>query len=533
MNQPFTLTYSFDDTKGYAGCTPPDAGCVSERWGNVVSNPGTAVLEIAGVSYTFGMIGIDSDDVNVVMSYAQLDDFSFGQIASYFVQDGLGGTGIDSVYGYILPSPDTLSLTSWSDAYSSSQLVHNPFTFYINLTNGSNATGSLLPTSVVSSGLQSGTGGGAGTAGLQFVPVTPCRVADTRGATGDFGGPEIGAGATRSFSIPQSPCNIPSTAVAYSLNVTAVPDAALNYLTMWPAGEAQPNVSTLNSDGRIKANAAIVPAGVYGGVSVFVSDASNVILDIDGYFAPAGTASALAFYPVTPCRVADTRGATASLGGPFLAGGSSRSFPMQSSVCGLPTNAAAYSLNVTAIPHAKLNYLTSWPTGQSQPNVSTLNSPTGAVAANAAIIPAGSGGAVSLYVSDDADVILDVNGYFAAPATGGLSLYPTAPCRALDTRSASGLLNGVLAVDVEGGTCAPPATAQAYVLNATVVPSGPLSYVTLWPDGEVQPNVSTLNADDGAITSNLAILPTSDGVVRAFSSGSTQLLLDLSSYFAP
>jgi FtsP/CotA-like multicopper oxidase with cupredoxin domain len=368
---------------------------------------------------------------------------------------------------------------------------------------------------------------------LQFVAVTPCRVADTRGAAGAFGGPELAAGATREFNVPQSACNIPSTAVAYSLNVTVVPNAALNYLTLWPAGQAQPDVSTLNSDGRVKANAAIASAGSNGGVDVFVTDATQVILDIDGYFVPAGTASALAFYSVTPCRIADTRKAAGPLGGPFLAGGTSRAFPLLSSGCGLPASAQAYSLNVTAVPHSTLNYLTTWPTGQAQPNVSTLNASTGAVTANAAIVPAGSGGEVSLFVYDDADVILDVNGYFAPPATGGLSLYTTTPCRALDTRPVP-LNQGLsLVVNIQGSTCAPPASAQAFVLNATVVPTGPLVYLTLWPDGVALPNVSTLNADDGAITSNMAIVPTTDGSVDAFADGTTNLLLDLSSYFAP
>jgi len=374
---------------------------------------------------------------------------------------------------------------------------------------------------------------GAASTALQFVPVTPCRIADTRNANGPFGGPELAANSTREFNIPQSACNIPATAVAYSLNVTVVPNASLNYLTLWPSGQTLPNVSTLNSDGRIKANAAITPAGTNGGVSVFVSDATQVILDIDGYFVSSGTASALAFYPLTPCRIADTRGATGSLGGPFISGGTSRAFPVQSSSCKIPTTAKAYSLNVTAVPHKTLNYLTTWPTGEAQPNASTLNSSTGAVVANAAIVPAGSGGDVSIFVSDDADVILDVNGYFAAPATGGLSLYTVTPCRVIDTRNSPGVFSGVLAVNVEGSTCAPPSTAQAYVLNATVVPPGSLNYLSLYPAGEAQPNVSTLNADDGAITSNMAIVPTNNGEIDAFAYNPTNLILDLSSYFAP
>jgi hypothetical protein len=321
--------------------------------------------------------------------------------------------------------------------------------------------------------------------------------------------------------------------VAYSLNVTVVPIQSLGFLTLWPAGETQPVVSTLNSDGRVKANAIITPAGTNGGVSVYASDATQFILDIDGYFVPAGTnTSGLEFYPLTSCRIADTRNATGPLGGPSLTGGAGRAFPVQSSACGIPSNAQAYSLNITAVPHGDLGYLTTWPTGQAQPVVSTLNSSTGAVAANAAIVPAGSGGGVSIFVSDTADVILDVNGYFATPATG-LALYTVTPCRALDTRNDAGAFDGTLAVDIETSACAPLAAARDYVLNATVVPPGPLSYLTLWAAGGSQPDVSTLNSDDGAVTSNLAIVPTANGSIDAFATDSTQLILDIFSYFAP
>jgi hypothetical protein len=391
-----------------------------------------------------------------------------------------------------------------------------------------NATGS--PQLVTLSGTGAST---TSTGALQFIAVTPCRIADTRNATGAFGGPELAAAATRTFNVPQSSCGIPSTAVAYSLNVTVVPIKSLGYLTIWPSGQAQPVASTLNSDGRVKANATITPAGTSGGVNVFASDATQFILDIDGYFVPAGTASGLQFFPLTPCRVADTRNATGALGGPSLAENDSRAFPVHSSACGIPSTAKAYSLNITAVPHDSLGFLTAWPSGQAQPVVSTLNSSTGAVTANAAIVPAGSGGEVSIFVSDAADVILDVDGYFAPPTTGGLSLYTVTPCRVLDTRSTSGALDGTLAVLVHGSACAPPATAKSYVLNATVVPTGSLSYLTLWAAGGTQPDVSTLNATDGAVTSNMAIVPTANGTIDAFSTDSTQLILDISSYFAP
>src|SRR4051812_28520224 len=73
----------------------------------------------------------------------------------------------------------------------------------------------------------------AATQGLRFIPSSPCRVADTRDPVGPFGGPQLGAATTRSFTVPTSACNIPSTAQAYSLNVAVAPAGPLGYLTVW------------------------------------------------------------------------------------------------------------------------------------------------------------------------------------------------------------------------------------------------------------------------------------------------------------
>jgi hypothetical protein len=66
-----------------------------------------------------------------------------------------------------------------------------------------------------------------------------------------------------------------------------VPDGVLSYLSTWPAGVPRPLVSTLNSfDGAVVANAAIVPAGTSGAISVYVTNPTHVIVDINGYFGP-------------------------------------------------------------------------------------------------------------------------------------------------------------------------------------------------------------------------------------------------------
>src|SRR5262249_45498479 len=138
---------------------------------------------------------------------------------------------------------------------------------------------------------------------------------------------------------------------------------------------------------------------------------------------------------------------------------------------------------------------------------------TGTVVANAAIVPAGTGGAIDVFVTQQTHLIIDVNGYFAAPTSGGLLFYPATPCRVGGTRNAPGPFGGPALLgqrdfNIPAGPCGVPATPKAYSLNATVVPHRPLGYLTLWPAGQPQPGVSTLNSPDASIVSNAAIVPT-------------------------
>jgi hypothetical protein len=125
---------------------------------------------------------------------------------------------------------------------------------------------------------------------LVFVGVLPCRVLDTRNPNGPLGGPLMGGGSTRTFPVISSSCGIPTAAKAYSFNVTVVPSGVLQWLTMWPTGQPQPTVSTLNAyQGQIVANAAVVPAGTSGDIDVSVTNATHVIIDVNGYYMPPST----------------------------------------------------------------------------------------------------------------------------------------------------------------------------------------------------------------------------------------------------
>ena len=194
----------------------------------------------------------------------------------------------------------------------------------------------------------------------------------------------MSAGIMRTFPIPSNTaCGIPATAGEYSLNVTAVPQNTLGFLSIWPADSPLPNVSTLNvyNSGTVVANAAIVPAGVNGAINAYATDIIDLVIDINGYFGPSA-ANGLKFYPVTPCRVADTRVSTfpSGFGPPSIAAGTQRSFQVPAGTCNIPPGAGAYSINFTAVPLApQLGVFITWPAGVARPNVSTMNSYNGSV----------------------------------------------------------------------------------------------------------------------------------------------------------
>ncbi|MFN2386618.1 MAG: hypothetical protein ABR576_10095 [Thermoanaerobaculia bacterium] len=122
---------------------------------------------------------------------------------------------------------------------------------------------------------------------VTFVGMVPCRIADTRGPAGPYGGPILAANTQRDFDLDSGPCSqIPAGVDAYSLNFTATQTQGFGDLRVWPAGNAPPLVSTLNYvPNETVANAAIVPAGTNGAISVVAAvSGTHLIIDINGYF---------------------------------------------------------------------------------------------------------------------------------------------------------------------------------------------------------------------------------------------------------
>ena len=122
---------------------------------------------------------------------------------------------------------------------------------------------------------------------VPFIPVVPCRLADTRGNgfVGAFGAPSMSPGVARNFPAAGN-CGIPPDAAAISFNFTVVRTQGIGYLLVYPAGGARPGTSTLNYvAGQVIANGAVVAIGDAGAITVEAAGSqTDLIIDINGYY---------------------------------------------------------------------------------------------------------------------------------------------------------------------------------------------------------------------------------------------------------
>jgi len=120
------------------------------------------------------------------------------------------------------------------------------------------------------------------------------------------------------------------------------------------------------------------------------------------------------YFPLSPCRLVDTRGAVSTNGGPVFGSNATRNFQVRG-LCGVPTSAKAASLNVTVTQATQSSWLAVWPSGLVRPNVSMINFESSDPALANGIIVGLSTNAQDLSVYNNfgnVHVIVDVTGYF-------------------------------------------------------------------------------------------------------------------------
>ncbi|MBP9114483.1 MAG: hypothetical protein KBF88_16830 [Polyangiaceae bacterium] len=125
--------------------------------------------------------------------------------------------------------------------------------------------------------------GGFTASGGALQAVVPKRIVDTR----EYLGTSRLKGGTVSAVRVGNMFGLPTTATSASLNVTVTRPASAGYLTVFPCGSALPNVSNLNFTQNLTiANAVISKLGSDGQICLFSSADTDVIVDLNGTFAP-------------------------------------------------------------------------------------------------------------------------------------------------------------------------------------------------------------------------------------------------------
>jgi len=290
-------------------------------------------------------------------------------------------------------------------------------------------------------------GGPAGTGAPGYVSAVPQRLVDTREGTGGRLGPVsdgsplvIGIAGRTAYRPDGSVAVIPAGVPAVVVNVTAVSAGAAGHLTVWPCGSARPLASNVNYlSGQVVANGVVAPVGADGSICLHSSAPAHVVVDLLGWFDPAGNGQPAAFVGAIPKRYVDTRDGT---GG--RAGKVTPTTPIAMPVRGttldvggvsqvVPSDASAVALNVTIVLPAAPGVATVWPCGTPLPLASNVNFvPASLAVANNVTAPIGTDGSVCIHTSVDADVGVDVSGWYSGSSPAGCTA--AVPQRIVDTR---------------------------------------------------------------------------------------------------
>lgn len=248
---------------------------------------------------------------------------------------------------------------------------------------------------------------------------------------------------------------------------------------------------------------------------------------------------------VAPARLLDTRAGQSTVDGKGLGSGlttAGSTLAVQvGGRAGVPADAAAAVLNVTATGGQGNGFVTVYPCNSPKPLASSLNFVADTSVANAVVTGLSATGTVCLYVgTNGVNLVADVSGYF--PASSG---YDTlTPARLLDTRPGESTIDGaqlgaglatagstvVLPVNGRGGV---HGAVAAVVLNVTAVGGQGNGVVTAYPCDAPRPLASNLNFVAGTPIANTVITGLSAaGTVCLFvGTNGVHLVADVNGFF--
>ncbi|MEZ0064310.1 N-acetyl-anhydromuramyl-L-alanine amidase AmpD [Streptacidiphilus sp. MAP12-20] len=251
----------------------------------------------------------------------------------------------------------------------------------------------------------------SGSGGARFVGYGPSRVLDTRYG---IGAPKaaVGPGGEVALQVTGGGGVLTDSGVtAVVLNVTATSPSASSNLTVYPGQTTMPGVSNLNfSPAQTISNLVVVPVGSDGKVRLYNQAGTvQIIADLAGYFTTSGGS---VFHTVSPVRVMDTRSGIGVRSGAVGAG--AKVTLQVGAANGIPLNAKAVVLNVTAVAPTTSGFVTVFPNGTAMPGVSNINFATGQTLPNLVVVPVVNGRVDFFNAAGSVNLVADLTGFFAA-----------------------------------------------------------------------------------------------------------------------
>lgn len=350
----------------------------------------------------------------------------------------------------------------------------------------------------------------------RFVPLTPCRLGDTR-TTNPFtriaGGYRV---------LVANRCNVPADATAVAATVTVVRPASGGAVSAAPTGSPSGLPIVAFNAGDVRADTSIVTLGTFGQIDL-TGVVGNVVVDVTGAFVPAVTATSGRYTAVDPTRTFDSRqgGAAALVGGTVTT--------VDLTVGGVPADASAVAVNLTAVGAQGPGYLTAMAAGSPAPLASVLNVDAAGQTRGGFVVVPVRDGKIDVVQSMAAHLTVDVAGWFTGEgaARSQAGLYRTNPSfRAFDSRSGAAFEPMVPRLVPLAG---PRATAVAAVVQLIGPTAG---FAVLWPNGAPAPTVASVNADpSGRAVANGAFVSVRGGAAQAMASAPAHVVVDVHGWF--
>ncbi len=250
---------------------------------------------------------------------------------------------------------------------------------------------------------------------------------------------------------------------------------------------------------------------------------------------PLAAVTPTTFHAIAPARVVDTRIGQGTSLAPIVGG---CVLPVRvASLVDLPAAAEAVSLSVTVVNPVAAGFVTVYPCQTGRPLASSLNYRAGQTVANQSIVPLDTADEVCLFASQQADVVVDVLGWFGG-ATGS-QLAPLPPARLLDTRGPVGGHPGVVpstatvAVDVFGAGGVPAgSTPTAVVVNLTSTGAAGEGFLVAYACDAPRPSTSNLNTGAGRdVAAHAVVAVSADGHVCIYSNVNTHVIVDITGWY--